>query len=43
MLAEHVPQESVCDLMLIHNEKKNLFITSNNPYFYDKNASVWFD
>ena len=43
MLAEHVPQESISDLMLIHNEKKNLFVTSNNPYFYDKNASIWFD
>lgn len=41
MLKRHVPTDSICDLMLIHNEKKNLFITSNNPYFYDKNASVW--
>ena len=41
MLKRHVPTDSICDLMLIHNEKKKLFITSNNPYFYDKNASVW--
>ena len=41
MLKRHVPSDSISDLMLIHNEKKNLFITSNNPYFYDKNASVW--
>ena len=41
MLKRNVPEESIYDLMLIHNEKKNFFITSSNPYFYDKNASVW--
>ena len=43
MLRKHIPKESIYDLMLIHNEKKNIFITANNPYFYDKNASIWFN
>lgn len=41
MLAEHVPKEDIYDLMLIYNEKKKIYITSDNPYFYDNNASLW--
>ena len=41
MLKRHVPKEDIHDLMLIHNEKKNIYITSPNPYFYDNNASLW--
>lgn len=42
MLRNHVPKDSLEDLLIIENEKKNIFITANNPYFYDKNASIWY-
>tara|TARA_R110000803_G_scaffold59897_1_gene118895 strand:- start:965 stop:1609 length:645 start_codon:yes stop_codon:yes gene_type:complete len=42
MLASVVPKSSILDLLLIHNEKKDLYVTSSNPYFYDENASTWF-
>ena len=42
MLRNVVPKESIHELMLIHNEKKGIYVTSNNPYFYDSNASVWY-
>jgi len=41
MLKRHVPKEDIYDLMLIYNEKKKIYITSDNPYFYDNNASLW--
>ena len=42
MLRNVVPKESIHELMLIHNEKKGIYVTSNNPYFYDSNASFWY-
>lgn len=41
MLKRHVPKENIYDLMLIYNEKKNIYTTSPNPYFYDNNISFW--
>tara|TARA_R100001440_G_scaffold70849_2_gene93541 strand:+ start:1998 stop:2648 length:651 start_codon:yes stop_codon:yes gene_type:complete len=41
MLKRHVPKEDIHDLMLIYNEKKKIYTTSDNPYFYDNNASLW--
>ena len=43
MLKTVVPKSSIHDLMLIHNEKKEIYEVSDNPYFYDENASTWFD
>ena len=41
MLKRHVPKENIYDLMLIYNEKKKIYTTSSNPYFYDNNISFW--
>ena len=41
MLQKHIPKDKIFDLMLIYNEKKNIYITSDNPYFFDNNASLW--
>jgi len=43
MLANIVPESSIHDLMLIHNAKKGIYVSADNPYFYDENASIWFD
>jgi mannosyltransferase OCH1-like enzyme len=43
MLASVVPKSSIHDLMLIHNEEKGIYVTSDNPYFYDENASTWWE
>lgn len=41
-LAEVVPKESIHNLMLIHNEKKKVYVTSPNPYFMDECVSLWY-
>jgi len=41
MLKRHVPKEDIHDLLVVYNEKKKIFITADNPYFYDNNASLW--
>ena len=41
MLKKHVPKDNIYDLMLVYNEKKKIYTTSDNPYFYDNNASLW--
>lgn len=41
-LAEVVPKESIHNLMLIHNEKKKVYVTSPNPYFMDECVSAWY-
>ena len=43
MLASVIPKSSIHELMLIYNEEKNIYVCANNPYFYDENASIWFD
>ena len=42
MLANIVPKSSIHELMLIHNEEKDIYVSAANPYFYDENASTWF-
>ncbi len=42
-LAEVVPKESIHNLMLIHNEKKKVYVTSPNPYFMDECVSLWYN
>ena len=41
MLASIVPKSSIHDLMLIHNEKKGIYVSADNPYFYDENITSW--
>ena len=41
MLKQNVPDKCILNLMLIHNEKKKIYVSSSNPYFYDNNASIW--
>lgn len=41
MLKRHVPKEDIHDLLVVYNEKKKIYITADNPYFYDNNASFW--
>lgn len=41
MLKRHVPKEDIHDLLIVYNEKKNIFVTADNPYFYDNNISFW--
>jgi len=43
MLNEIVEKESIHNLMLIHNEKKKLYVTSPNPYFMDECVSLWYN
>ena len=42
MLNEIVEKESIHDLMLIHNSKKKVYVTSPNPYFMDECVSLWY-
>lgn len=42
MLASVVPKSSIHELMLVHNEGKGIYISADNPYFYDENISSWF-
>ena len=42
MLHEIIPSESIHDLMLIHNSKKKVYVTSPNPYFMDECVSLWY-
>ena len=42
MLNEIVEKESIHNLMLIHNKKKELYVTSPNPYFMDECVSLWY-
>ena len=42
MLASIVPKSSIHELMLIYNEEKGIYISADNPYFYDENISSWF-
>ena len=42
MLHEIIPKESIHDLMLIHNSKKKVYVTSPNPYFMDECVSLWY-
>jgi len=41
MLKRHVPKEDIHDLLIVYNEKKKIYISAPNPYFYDNNASLW--
>ena len=41
MLKRHVPKEDIHDLLIVYNEKKKIYITAPNPYFFDNNASLW--
>ena len=41
MLKRHVPKEDIHDLLIVYNEKKKIYITAPNPYFYDNNISFW--
>ena len=41
MLASVVPKSSIHELMLIHNEEKGIYISADNPYFYDENITSW--
>ena len=43
MLHSVVPKSSIHELLLIYNEEKNIYVCANNPYFYDENASTWFE
>ena len=43
MLNEIVPKTSIHDLMLIYNENKKLYVTSDNPYFMDECVSIWYE
>ena len=43
MLASVVPKTSLHDILLVHNEKKKLYTTSPNPYFYENCVSLWYD
>jgi len=43
MLNEIVEKESIHNLMLIHNEKKKVYVTSSNPYFMDECVSLWYN
>tara|TARA_R110000823_G_scaffold292371_1_gene411167 strand:+ start:75 stop:719 length:645 start_codon:yes stop_codon:yes gene_type:complete len=43
MLKKNVPKTSLHDILLVHNEKKQLYTTSSNPYFYENCVSLWYD
>ena len=42
MLKKHLDDSSIFELMMIYNKKKKIFTTSDNPYFYDHCASIWY-
>lgn len=42
MLKHHVPDCRIKDIMFIENKKKNIIVKSDNPYFKDSNASIWY-
>ena len=42
VLAKANRKESIHNLMLIHNEKKKVYVTSPNPYFMDECVSLWY-
>ena len=42
VLANANCKESIHDLMLIHNSKKKVYVTSPNPYFMDECVSLWY-
>tara|TARA_R110002012_G_C11383778_1_gene583638 strand:- start:42 stop:689 length:648 start_codon:yes stop_codon:yes gene_type:complete len=43
MLKANVPDTSIYDLLIVHNDAKNISTKSLNPYFYEGCVSIWYD
>lgn len=43
MLNKHVPKSSIYDLLDVRNKDKKLYVSSDNPYFYENCISLWYN
>ena len=42
MLRKHIDKKYIKDVLHIQNDKKNINVIGNEPYFYDSNISSWY-